>query len=122
MNIVDQEFGSKSLPCVLVTKFPAHWPSSLVKEFSRLSESESKVEIILFDGQVIRGHATFSKSGIPSIGKILLKGIYSTVTPFGPNIEDTPLHITGVVKGRDGKLPIYWSMECDEPVVWVMIQ
>lgn len=100
-----------------VRSFPEGWPPSLARAFERVEAIQTRVTFTLADGFSTSGYATFDELGRPALGRTPLNGLFSRVV----TMKSMPSVIRSATMAS-GVRTVYWSLERDEPVLWVMGQ
>jgi len=95
--------------------FPGSWLPSLVRAFEEAVESGTRIVVRMPGGSLMRGYASSSPAGAPAVARVLYEGkLYDF-----RDLDGAPESIEDAGKTR-GRTVVRWSMERDEPVMWVM--
>lgn len=97
--------------------FPPCWPESLIRAFEEARESQARVYVRLSCGTAMRGYLVAGPDGGPAVARVLYEEQFYDLR----GVDETLESIEDVNKVK-GQAAVRWSMERDEPVMWVMIR
>lgn len=95
------------------TNYPGDWPESLQKCYERLRQERTRVKVTYRGDYAEVGR--FSRTAGFVKCPILVHNSRST---GGPAVGSRVIR----VQSSQAKGPVYWDMERDEPILWVMSQ